>query len=98
MKRIKEEHEKVFSDVVGSMLLSVTDHTTLTEPAFAKNLKRLNDVLNWNNSTEELAEAVQELRAMTIKLSKIPIPTRELFLVLVTRAQRGRFGADLEVS
>src|SRR5436309_1220953 len=68
MNRIKEEHEKMFSDIVGSMLLSITDHTTLTEPAFAKNLKKLNDVLQWDNSTEELAEAVTDLKAMTVKL------------------------------
>ncbi|TMI57291.1 hypothetical protein E6H14_07440 [Candidatus Bathyarchaeota archaeon] len=97
MKHIKEEHEKIFSDVVGSMLLSVTDHTTLTEPAFAKNLRKLDDVFNWKTPTKELAESVQELKAMTVKLSTIPIPTRELFLVLVTRGKRG-IGVELEVS
>ncbi len=76
----------------------MTDHTTLTEPILAKNLGKLNGVLGWSNSDEELSEAVKELRAIAIKLAKIPIPTRELFLVLLNRGQRGRFGADLEVS
>lgn len=98
MKRIKEEHEKLFSDVVGSMLQTVTDHTTLTEPIYAQNLNKLNDVLKWNNTYEELSEEVKELRSYATKLAKIPIPTRELFLVLVNRGQNGHFGVDLDVS
>lgn len=97
MRRIKEEHEKVFSDVVGLMLLSVTDHTTLTEPVFAKNLKKLDAAFNWSSTEEERAETLEELRAMTVKFSQIPIPTRDLFLVLVTRGKTG-IGSGLQVS
>ena len=98
MKRIKEEHEKLFSDVVGSMLKTVTDHTTLTEPLFAKNLRKLDQVLGWKNSDEELAEALKELKPLIAKLAKIPIPSRELFVILVNRGKKGRFSAALEVS
>ncbi len=98
MKRIKEEHEKLFSDVVGSMLRTVTDHTTLTEPLFAKNLRKLDRVLGWKNSDEELSDALKELKSVTTKLAKIPIPSRELFLVLVNRGKKGGFSAALEVS
>ncbi|EQM72924.1 hypothetical protein L686_22750 [Stutzerimonas stutzeri MF28] len=98
MKRIKEEHEKLFSDVVGSMLKTVTDHTTLTEPVFSTNLHRINRVLDWQNLEDELAEATKELEAITKKLATIPIPSRELFLVVVKRGQDSRFGAALEVS
>lgn len=94
MKRIKDEHEKKFSDIVGSMLLSVTDHTTLTEPILAKNLRNLNHVLKWKLTPEGLTESVAELKKMATKLANIPVPTRELFLVLVNRS---RFGVDLEV-
>lgn len=98
MKRIKEEHEKLFSDVIGSMLKMVTDHTTLTEPVFSTNLRRMNRVLNWKNSEEELIDALKELKSVTKKLATIPIPSRELFLVVVNRGKDGRFGAALEVS
>lgn len=98
MKRIKEEHEKLFSDVIGSMLKTVTDHTTLAEPVFSKNLRRMNRVLNWNNSEEELVDALKDLKSVTKKLAKIPIPSRELFLVVVNRCKNSRFGEALEVS
>lgn len=98
MKRIKEEHERLFSDVVGSMLKTVTDHTTLTEPVFAINLRKINRVLKWKNSEDELKDAIKELKAETKKLATIPIPSRELFLVVVKRSQDGCFGAALEVS
>lgn len=98
MKRIKEEHEKLFSDVVGSMLKTVTDHTTLTEPVFSMNLRRMNRVLNWKNSEDELAAELEELRSVTKTLATIPIPSRELFLVVVNRGQDGRYSAALEVS
>lgn len=98
MQRIKEEHERLFSDVVASMLKAVTDHTTLTEPVFATNLHRINRVLRWKNSEDELMDAVKELKTVTKKLATIPIPSRELFLVTVKRGQNGRFGEVLEVS
>lgn len=98
MKRIKEEHEKLFSDVVGSMLQTVKDHTTLTDPLFAKNLKKLDRALDWQNSDEELAEALEELKSLTVKLAKIPLPSRELFLILLNRGKKGQFSDALEVS
>jgi hypothetical protein len=98
MKRIKEEHEKVFSDVVGSMLTTVTDHTTLTEPLFAKNLRKLDRVLDWKHSAEELSGDLEELKSVTTKLAKIPIPSRDLFKILVNRGKKGQFSDVLEVS
>lgn len=98
MMRIKEEHEKLYSDVVGSMLKTVTDHTTLTQPLFAKNLKKIDRVLRWNNSDDELADALKELSSITTKLAKVPMPSRELFLIIVNRGKEGRFSGALEVS
>ena len=98
MRRIKEEHERKFSDIISSMLLSVTDHTTLTEPIFAKNLKKLDEVLEWDLTEGQLSECVNELEKMSVEFGKIPLPSRELFLVLVNRSQPGRYYADLEIS
>lgn len=98
MRRIKNEHEKLFSDVVGSMLKTVTDHTTLTEPLFAKNLRKLDRVLGWGYSDAELAEVLKELGPLTENLAKIPLPSRELFVILINRGGRGQFSAALEIS
>ncbi|MBX7135802.1 MAG: hypothetical protein K1X67_24305 [Fimbriimonadaceae bacterium] len=98
MVRIKTDHEKKFSDVVGTMLMTVTDHTTLTTALVPNNLTTINAVLKWGNSDEELGESLAELSKLIDKISKVPIPSRALFSILVKRGEKGRFGADLECS
>jgi len=98
MVRIKTEHENKFSDVVGTMLMTVTDHTTLTTALVPKNLAALNETLKWEQSDEELSESLAELTKLIDKISKVPSPSRALFAILVKRGERGRFGADLECS
>jgi len=98
MFRIKKEHESKFLDVVGTMLLTVTDHTTLTEPVYAKDLLRLNQAMKWNLSKEELEESISELEELTTRLSRIPLPSRELFLIVVNRSSNGSYGAELDAS
>lgn len=97
MVRIKTEHEKKFSDVVGSML-SVTDHTTLTKASVPTNLNRLAAVLKWKLSEEEHEEVLTEFTEIIDNLSNVPIPSREFFLILVRRGEDGRFNADLQCS
>lgn len=98
MVRIKTEHEKKFSDVVGTMLMTVTDHTTLTTALVPRNLAALNETLKWEQSYEELSDTLAELSKLVDKISKVPGPSRALFAILVKRGERGRFGADLECS
>lgn len=98
MVRIKTEHEKKFSDVVGTMLMTVTDHTTLTTAMVPNNLTAINAVLKSGSSDEELGESLAELSKLIDKISKVPIPSRALFSILVKRGEKGRFGADLECS
>lgn len=98
MVRIKTEHEKKFSDVVGAMLLSVTDHTTLTKASIPTNLNKLAAFLRWNLSDEEHAEVLEEFTVIIDNLSNVPIPSREFFSILVKRGEDGRFSADLQCS
>ncbi|MDP9085669.1 MAG: hypothetical protein M3N02_02750 [Pseudomonadota bacterium] len=98
MRRIKEDHERLFSDVIGTMLRSVSDHTKLSEPTFPKNLRRLNDALGWAYSDQELAEALTEALPALQKYATLPLPTRQFFSIIVDRGQPGRFGATLAVS
>jgi len=98
MQRIKSEHEKKFSDVVGTMLLTVTDHTTLTAPVLPKNLIAIEKVLNWQLNEDERKDLLKDIKSIAGKLAAIPIPSRELFAILIKRATKGQFGADLEVS
>lgn len=88
MQRIKEEHEQKFSDVIGRILATVVDHTTLSAPVKPTSLQKLNDVLGWTLSKEEFGVVVHQLSTMVDALSQVPIPARELFLVVVNRASK----------
>ena len=91
------EHEKLFSDVVGTMLRSVKDHTTLSGPKLPANLLRISKICNWDLTDEQLQEALAELLPVLKTFSQIPLPTREFFCVLVLRGKDAGFGADLQV-
>lgn len=98
MVRIKTEHEKKFSDVVGTMLMTVTDHTTLTTARIPQNLNKINESLKWGLSDDESAESLAELTKLIDKIREVPLPSRELFSILVKRSEEGRFSAELDCS
>jgi hypothetical protein len=98
LARIKAEHEKIYSDVVGAMLISVKDHTTLTEPLVPRNLNKLADCCNWKMSAEEHTVALAEAISLVKKLAKVPIPSREIFLIVLNRSEKGQYGADRQTS
>jgi hypothetical protein len=97
MRRIKTEHERVFSDIVGSMLRTVVDHTTLSQPAKATKLASINSVLGWNQCNEELEPLIEELDVLAAKLSQVPQQSRSLLAILVKRSQKSPVG-DYEVA
>jgi hypothetical protein len=96
MRRIKADHERLYSDVVGKMLLKVADHTKHQEPMLAKNLRHMNTVLKWDKSEEELAETLADLEEFVGRLKKVPIPAREALLIIVERSEKSSFGSGLE--
>jgi hypothetical protein len=97
MRHIKEEHERKFSDVIGTMLASVVDHTTLSQPTMARSLEKINASLGWNLTLAQLAPMVQDLEEMAGRMSKVPVPARQLFEVVVNRSNIER-GIGLCVS
>lgn len=97
MKKIKSMHESLYSDVVGKMLLKVGDHTKKQKSCPAKNLKKINEVLKWGHSDAELSENIKDLNELLERLKKVPMPARELLLIVVERAEKSDFGSGLEV-
>jgi hypothetical protein len=97
MRRIKEDHERLYSDVVGKMLLKVADHTKHQEAVPAKNLRRINEVLEWGQSDQELAESLVDLSEFAERLRKVPVPARETLQIIVERSERSTFGSGLEM-
>jgi hypothetical protein len=84
--RIKQEHEKKFSDVVGSILKSVVDHTVFSNPVKPESLVVMNGALGWELSSEHLVPMIEEVSGLIDRLCKVPIPARQLFHVIVDRA------------
>ena len=87
MQQIKGEHEAKFSDIVGKMLASVVDHTTLSAPKKATSLQRMNTVLEWTLTADELTAMIEDVSELADRLSKVPIPARKLFHIIVSRGQ-----------
>ena len=96
MRHIKEEHERLYSDVVGKMLLKVADHTKHQDAVQAKNLQRMNEVLKWGHSDEELAESLVDLNEFVARLKKVPVPAREALQIIVERSEKSSYGSGLE--
>ena len=97
MKKMKAAHEQKFSDVIGTMLATVTDLTKLNEPIFARNLRKMKTTLKWTSiNDEELKEHTDILKSVVEKLKVLPRQARELFLILLTRSKPA--GSNLEIS
>lgn len=92
MRKIKADHEGIFSDVIGKMRLTVVDHTTASAPVFPRNMGKLNTFMKWNSTEEDDDETIAILTSAVRRLAKVPIPSRELFLVIVDRATRSSSG------
>ncbi|KEZ64708.1 hypothetical protein AAY86_10595 [Pseudomonas amygdali pv. tabaci str. ATCC 11528] len=97
MKKMKKDHEALFSDVIGVMLFEVFDHTKLSNPLVPSTLQKINRVSGWGLTQGELNENLEELKKMIGGLSKIPEPSRKLFLILVERGEKDEFGTELVV-
>lgn len=98
MKRFKAEHEKKFSDVVGSMLETISDQTDFADVVLAENLKKLNRTLEWKHSKAELEYVIKDVNGVAKRIKKIPLSARELFLVIVKRGEECRVPLTIEIS
>lgn len=96
MWKMKAAHEKIFSDVVGAMLRTVTDYTKLAQPVFPNNLKAITTAEKWSQDEEEANVVLSEMRKLVRRLAKVPQESREFFLVVLERSVRR--GSQLQAS
>ncbi|MCY4496213.1 MAG: hypothetical protein OXC14_02925 [Rhodospirillaceae bacterium] len=87
LTEIKQEHECRFSAAHLAILQRLTDWTTTNEPQFVGNLSRMNEVLEWHLSDDDLQDAVTEINALVEKLRNIPIDARAFIGALANRLQ-----------
>lgn len=104
LQKMKAEHEGRFAHPDRAILENLKDWTTVDEPTEVTNLRRMDDVLGWKNSDEELAQAVAELNAFIEDFRNVPIEVRRFAGVVAQRAvkmsgtravQDGMFGIKI---
>ena len=86
LSEMKQQHESRFSRPDRAIMEKLTDWTTTEQPKEVHNLRRLNDVLDWGFTSEELTESVSELNAYIDILRKVPIDVRTFIGAVVRRA------------
>jgi hypothetical protein len=102
LQEMKKAHEAKFSDIADTIGKAITDvgaGIVLEEP---KTLQCMNAILGWGHSAEELAYTREDLMDMVMRVQKLPIRTRQLLVLVVTRLVRhtlsnNRYEYDVEV-
>ncbi len=99
LKDMKEVHEVKYGDIASKMRNSITDHTEASEIFLPENLKKVNRLLDWGLSDEELIDCVNECIEYAQIIKNIPIPTRELLVIVLKRSEHvGGCTSDYGVS
>ena len=82
---IKRDHERHFSAAHLAILQRLTDWTTTNEPQFVRNLGRINQVLDFGLSDDDLLESVREVNDHIETLRNIPIEVRTFIGAIANR-------------
>lgn len=90
LRKMKREHVRRFSAPDRAILERLTDWTTADQPTLVKNLHRMNQVLRWNHSDEELRESVAELNEYVERLRLVPVDVRRFIGAMAQRMHRVR--------
>lgn len=86
LKRMKREHEEKFSSVIQKMRNSVIDYGIVNQYSKVVTCKRLSDVMEFGCTDEENLENAKVLNGLIDKLVDVPIETRYLLAIMVTRS------------
>lgn len=86
MKEIKSQHESKFTDIVSTIQNSFTDHTEHSRVQKASSLIRINRVLNWNNTSDELVVTLEAILTFSQRLRTLPIQARQILTLMVKRS------------
>ncbi|GAB3656278.1 hypothetical protein [Ramlibacter alkalitolerans] len=88
LKKMKQDHENRFSNPDRAILEKLGDRTLRATSTVASNLKRMNRVLEWGFSDEELATAARELGVFAKRFQKVPLESRKFLSEVVKRIDR----------
>lgn len=86
MRQMKADHEAKFSGVLARMMEApLRDMTQESPRSHARNLRRMDEVLEWGLSNEELQGTVDFVRTGVEALATLPSSTRGVLAVLLDR-------------
>lgn len=90
LKKMKAEHEAKFTNIIEHIRESIMDHTAKQDVSLPTTLQRYDKVLGWNMSSEDIAATLPELYEFINRLKRLPVSTRELLAIIVTRGEEQR--------
>jgi len=87
LSQMKIKHEEKFTDIAARMLETVIDYSNLKKVFAARSLNKINKVLEWNLSADELKESIKDLNKFVTVLQTLPKSTRQLLSIMVKRGK-----------
>jgi len=88
--QMKADHEGRFSRPDRAILETLRDWTEADAPTAALNLQHMNKVLDWQCTSIQLQEAIDELNAYVDRLRNVPINLRKFIGAVAKRAVKMR--------
>ena len=87
LSQMKIKHEEKFTDIAARMLENITDYSDFKKVSAANSLSKMNKVLKWGLSADDLKRLIKEINKFAADLQKVPKPTRELLLIMAKRGE-----------
>jgi hypothetical protein len=88
LQEMKRDHEQRFSHPDRAILERLTDKTLADQPKGVKNLRRINQVLGWNVSKEELEPEIRDFNEYIERFSRVPVEVRRFIGAVARRMHR----------
>lgn len=90
LQQIKADHERRFSHPDRAILSTLKDYTLLEDPTYAQNLRKMNRILGWGLSDEELRDQAADLREYLERFARVPAEVRNFLGGVAMRMRRMR--------
>lgn len=94
LQKMKEDHEKNYSDAADKLFNSISDKTLQQEYEYCTSLANMNNVIGWGYGASELAGNVKVVNEYVNTLRKLAPETRSVFSIMVDRAH----GSEIIIS
>jgi hypothetical protein len=88
LKQMKGAHEAKFSDPAKIIEDAIEDKASVVKVTECGSLAKLNEVLGWNHSADELAVCIEDVHWVSSRIQRLPIRTRQLLVVMTMRLKR----------